>query len=582
MKSIALRVACSWFMLVMACSADADSGATTMPFTTTNADGGEAPMDRCLGDAFADDFAVRTDDGESVAGEIEALASSSHGVVACGDGFLDIVGGGSVAIAGMCSSVATDGDLAIVGLRDAGVALVDLSGPSVLGTAEVGDVAGVAIRGTQAWAAAKGAGVIALDVSGGVASSGAIGSIADARGVAIDDAGLWVAAADAGVALLDPASGSAIASSATDSTALGVRTTSEGTLVLRGVFGWDVFEASGSTLTLADSHETTGAVFDATALDGEIITAEVHAIVRHGADGPRYEERPSAGALDAPWMRSAVAHDGELFVALGDEVVPMDVASSVAAPDVMIDATTVYMWGDAGDRLESLVVIDNLGDAPLVIGSIDADAPFAYEVQDGGEPIDGCPDAVQVEPGGSLLLAVSYTPDDASLTTGNITLHTNDPDEPELVLTVDGNRGAPAIGDDAIDFELITIEGERFRLSDHRGKVVLVKMFNFGCKRCAEEFAEVQTDLMTGYAASDFVAVGVNTTHRTAFAGTLAAEADLTLPLVLDIDSAAFRFYRMPEKVFPLNAVVGRDGTLTHVDAEEGLLSTEAAIDAAM
>jgi len=580
MKSIALRVACVWFVF-SACGGDADSGATTTPFTTTNAQGSEAPMDRCLGDAFTDDFAVQSG-GETVSGHILALASSDHGLVACGDGFFDVVGGGSATLGGTCSSIATDGDLAIVGLRGRGVALVDLGGPSVLGTADVGDVRGVAIRGTQAWAAAGSAGVVALDASGGLTSSGPLGSVADARGVAIDDAGLWVAAGDAGVALLDPASGSVIASAATDSRALGVRATDGGTLVLRGVFGWDVFEASGSALDRSASHETTGAVFDATVHDGEIITAEVHAIVRHGDEGPRFEERPRFGALDAPWLRSVASHDGELFVALGDEVASVDVASTSPAPDVMVDATTVYMWGDAGDRLESLVVIDNLGNAPLVVGSIEADAPFDFEVQGGGEPIDGCPDAFEVEPGGSLLLAVSYTPDDTSLVTGELTLHTNDPDEPQLVLTIDGNRGEPEIGDEATDFELITIEGDRFRLSDHLGKVVLVKLFNFGCKRCAEEFAQVEDDVMPGYSSADFVAVGVNTTHRTAFAGTLADEADLSLPLVLDIDSSAFRFYRMPRKVFPLNAVVGRDGRLTHVDAEEGLASAQSAIDAAM
>jgi peroxiredoxin len=581
MKSIALRVACAWFVF-SACGGGDDSAATTMPFTTTNADGGEAPMDQCLGDALADDFAVQTGDGETVSGHIEALASSAHGVVACGDGFLDVVGGGSVQLGGTCSAIATDGDLAIVGLRGSGVALVDLTGPSVLGTADVGDVRGVAIRGAQAWAAASAAGVVALDTSSGLSSSGAIGQIADARGVAIDDDGLWVAAGDAGVALLDPANGSTIATAETDSRALGVRATEEGVIVLRGVFGWDVFAASGSTLARSASHETTGAVFDATVHDGEVVTAEVHALVRHASVGPRFEERPRFGDLEAPWLRSVASTGDELFVALGDEVVPVDVAATSEAPDIMVDATTAYMWGDAGERLEVLVVVDNLGDAPLVVGSIDADAPFAVEVQDGAEPKDGCPGAYEVEAGGSMLLAISYTPDDTSLVTGEITLHTNDPDEPRLVLAVDGNRGEPEIGDQALDFELVTIDGELFRLSDHLGKVVLVKMFNFGCKRCAEEFGQVESDVMPGYSSSDFVAVGVNTTHRTAFAGTLAAEADLSLPLALDIDSGAFRFYRMPEKVFPLNVIVGRDGRLAHVDAEEGLEAAQSAIDAAM
>ena len=541
-------------------------------------------MDRCLGDVFDDDFVLNAGDGESMSGYAEAIASSTAGIVACGAGFLEIVGGSSTDLDGTCTAMVVVDDVAIVALLSGDILAVDLNGPSVTSSVSVGGSAhGVATDGTTVWAAAGTDGVVTLTLSGSsLLADGTLGSIGDARGVALDDAGLWVAAGKGGVALLDPSSGASLGTAATESGALGVRATSQGAVVLRGVKGWDLFTASSGSIELSSSHTTTGAVLDATERDGELVTAEVHALVRHSDAGMRQQERPHFGALDAGWFRAVTTHDGELFAAIGDEVVAVDVKATTAAPDVMVDGTTVYMWGDAGERLESLVVIENLGDAPLVVGDIEADAPFEFEVQDGGDPVDGCPDAVEIPAGGSLLFAVSYTPDNESLVSGEITLHTNDPDEPELVLTIDGNRGEPVVGSEAVDFDLLTIYGERFRLSDHLGKVVLVKMFNFGCKRCSEEFATVEHELMPGYSAADFVAVGVNTTHRTAFAGTVVDEAELSLPMALDLDSAAFRHYRMPEKVFPLNVVVGRDGKILHVDTEEGLASTETAIDAAM
>lgn len=575
-----LMLGCSW---IAACGGDdSDPVATTVFTTTAPGDAGDdSSGDRCLGDVFDDDFVARRSDATSLAGHVEALASSSVGVVACGEGFVEVVGGGSVDLAGTCTSIAAVDDTAIVGTRDGSVVVVDLSGPSIVGSTQVGQrVYGVAYDGTSAWAAAGTAGVIAIGVSGAPSNDGTIGAFTDARGVARGPDGLWVAAGDEGVALIDASSGTSIGTATADFAALGVRVVDGGAIVLNGVNGWDRFSAGGG-ISREATNGTTGSVLDAVEHDGDLFTAEVHALARHTGGAVRFEERESFGELVAPWYRAVVSHGGELFAAAGDELIPIEVTDTVDAPDLMVDATTVYMWGDPGDELESLVVIENLGDEPLVLGDVEADTMLNVSFQD-ADAVDGCPDAVSVAPGESILLSVKSTPDSTSLATGEIRLFTNDPDEPELVLTVDVNRGEPEIGSAAIDFELLTIYGERVRLSDHAGKVALVKLFNFGCKRCAEEFGDVENEIVTSYPSSDFVAIGVNTTHRTAFAGKVVDEANLTLPMTLDLDSAAFRHFRMPEKVFPLNVVVGRDGKILHVDAEEGLVAATQAIADAM
>lgn len=573
---------CSW---IAACgSEDSDTSATTVFTTTAPLEGGDdASTDRCLGDVFEDDFVARRDDATALGGHIEALASSDAGVVACGEGFVEVVGVGSLDLAGTCTSLAAAGTTAIVGTREGSVSVVDLAGPTIVGSLQLGDrVHGVAYDGSNAWAAAGSDGVVAIGVaSGGPTNDGALGAFADARGVAHGPEGLWVAAGTQGIALIDAATGASLGTAMTDFESLGVRATDDGAIVLLGVNGWERYAAGGGGIAREDGDATTGAVLDATMHAGDLVTAEVHTLVRRSGGARRFEERASFDELVAPWYRAVVSHDGELLAAAGDEIIPVDVRASSDAPDLMVDATTVYMWGDAGEPLESLVVIENAGDEPLVLGEVEADAMLDVSFQD-GDPVDGCPDAVAVAPGGSVLLSVKTTPDSTALATGEIRISSNDPDEPELRLSVDVNRGEPELGSDAVDFELLTIYGERVRLSDHAGKVVLVKMFNFGCKRCAEEFAEVQADIVGSYAASEFVAIGVNTTHRTAFAGKIVDEGDLTLPVTLDLDSMAFRHFRMPEKVFPLNVVVGRDGKILHVDAEEGLASASAAIADAM
>ncbi|MBX7078356.1 MAG: redoxin domain-containing protein [Nannocystaceae bacterium] len=572
----------------LACASEPDAGVSDTAYTTASSVGDDgAVADRCSGTPADDVMVAQPDRGITLSGDAIALASAERGVVACGDGFFDLVevdagDVGTTALDGRCSAIAVSGDIAVVGTAQGDVIAVDLTGPIVLGRATVpGPVHGVAMDGGDVWIAAGDAGVHAMGLAtGAFEDRGTLGDVADARGVALLDGALWVAAGAAGVVVLAPGGGATTGSVATDSPALGLRAGDGDVAVLRGVFGWDRFEG-GSSPSRSGGGDTTGTVLDAVQADGTWFTVESHAIVRHGGDARHDEERPQAGALTAPWWRAAVAHGDAIWGAIGDTLLPIELGAAAAAPDVAVDGNTLYLWGDPGAPVEALLVVDNHGDAPLRVGSLEVEAPFVAAPQDAAATAD-CPDAFEVPPGGSSLVSVSYTPSDDALVSGTLVLHTNDPDEPTVTITIDGNRGEPELGVEATDFLLPGIDGTPFRLSDHRGKVVLVKMFNFGCKRCSEEFATVEHELMASYPGSDFLAVGVNTTHRTAFAGQVVAEGGLTLPMTLDLDSAAFRHYRMPQKVFPLNVVVDRDGVIVHVDTEEGLASTRTAIEAAL
>ncbi len=48
--------------------------------------------------------------------------------------------------------------------------------------------------------------------------------------------------------------------------------------------------------------------------------------------------------------------------------------------------------------------------------------------------------------------------------------------------------------------------------------------------------------------------------------------------MAFDMDSEAFRHYRIPGFAFPLNVVIGRSGDVVHVDNDPDLIASEAAI----
>lgn len=56
----------------------------------------------------------------------------------------------------------------------------------------------------------------------------------------------------------------------------------------------------------------------------------------------------------------------------------------------------------------------------------------------------------------------------------------------------------------------------------------------------------------------------------------------VTLPVVFDLEGELFRYYRLAARVFPLNAVIDRNGDLVHVDGNLDTTDAEAAIVAAL
>jgi len=78
----------------------------------------------------------------------------------------------------------------------------------------------------------------------------------------------------------------------------------------------------------------------------------------------------------------------------------------------------------------------------------------------------------------------------------------------------------------APDFEAKTVDGETFRLSDYRGKVVLIDFWGFWCASCRRELPHLK-DVRDRFAGEPFVIVGVTTDEDKAEFRKLAAELDV-------------------------------------------------------
>jgi cytochrome c biogenesis protein CcmG/thiol:disulfide interchange protein DsbE len=133
---------------------------------------------------------------------------------------------------------------------------------------------------------------------------------------------------------------------------------------------------------------------------------------------------------------------------------------------------------------------------------------------------------------------------------------------PALPPAAQANRPAP-------DFALPAIDGTTVRLSDYRGKIVLVNFWYTGCAPCREETPALQA-VYTRLSAQGLQIVGVNVraNERAGPAG----EADIrrfvdgygvTYPIALDTDSQVDRDYQV--YVLPTSFMIDQEGKIRYL-----------------
>lgn len=132
----------------------------------------------------------------------------------------------------------------------------------------------------------------------------------------------------------------------------------------------------------------------------------------------------------------------------------------------------------------------------------------------------------------SVLLLSGCTSDKLAIDYGNGggTNYTDDSGLPVLV--------SPANRKSAVDFTGTTETGTKLKLSDYRGKVVVVNFWYATCSPCRAE-APILESLFTRYENKDVAFVGVNTSDQADSALSFEKDYKISYPSVLDVNSGA-------------------------------------------
>jgi cytochrome c biogenesis protein CcmG, thiol:disulfide interchange protein DsbE len=124
-------------------------------------------------------------------------------------------------------------------------------------------------------------------------------------------------------------------------------------------------------------------------------------------------------------------------------------------------------------------------------------------------------------------------------------------------------QGPVAVGSRSPGFSLTAFDGQQYKLSDLKGKVVVVNFWASWCKPCEEEAAVLESGWQYYKPRSDVVFLGVDYVDTEPEAKAYLKKFNVTYPNGPDLAtriSQSFRIQGVPETY-----VIDRNGTLRHM-----------------
>ncbi len=121
-----------------------------------------------------------------------------------------------------------------------------------------------------------------------------------------------------------------------------------------------------------------------------------------------------------------------------------------------------------------------------------------------------------------------------------------------------------AVGDLAPDFTLPMYGGGEVKLSDLRGKVVLLNFWATWCPPCMQELSTVQQEIIDRFAGQEFAFIFASRGDTEEQIAKTRADRGFDFPMAMDKDEAVFHLFA--KKGIPHNYLIDREGRIVHIE----------------
>jgi peroxiredoxin len=131
-----------------------------------------------------------------------------------------------------------------------------------------------------------------------------------------------------------------------------------------------------------------------------------------------------------------------------------------------------------------------------------------------------------------------------------------------LYMGFSGNVLAETTHGAAPDFTLKSQNNGNLKLSELRGKVILINFWASWCGPCRQEMP-VLDELYRHYRSLDFTVLGVNVEQNSDDAKSLLKDVPVTFPILFDKENKISKLYDV--KGMPSTVLVDRDGNIRYI-----------------
>ena len=119
------------------------------------------------------------------------------------------------------------------------------------------------------------------------------------------------------------------------------------------------------------------------------------------------------------------------------------------------------------------------------------------------------------------------------------------------------------VGDMAPDFTLEMIDGSTFRLSEQRGKVVMLQFTAGWCGICRKEMPFIESDIWQRHKDNkDFVLVGIDREETKDAILSFIEKVGTTYPIAMDSNGDVFASYALRGSGITRNILIDREGRI--------------------
>lgn len=118
------------------------------------------------------------------------------------------------------------------------------------------------------------------------------------------------------------------------------------------------------------------------------------------------------------------------------------------------------------------------------------------------------------------------------------------------------------IGDMAPDFTVREVDGAAYRLSDLRGRIVVLQFTASWCSVCREEMPHLEREVWRVWRDEGLLLIGIDRDEPPETVRAFARQTGITYPLALDPGARIFEKYAEIDSGVTRNVVIDREGRI--------------------